>query len=789
MNFKELLKKGIVYLDGAMGTMLMTMGFKDGCPELLNVQRPDIIRKIHEQYLEAGSHIIETNTFGGNRIKLREWGLENRLSELNAAGVALAKEVAKKYGALVAASVGPTGKLVRPVGDFSFDEAYEAFYEQIKILSDAGADIILIETMSVLNEARAAVLAAKTATDKLIMCSMTFDQTGRTLSGTDVETAAVVLSSLGADVVGINCSLGPREMIPLVEKMVKASRVPVFVQPNAGLPVVEGNDVIYPVTPEEYSDSCKLFAQAGASIIGGCCGTTPVHIKEMIEADLNKVNVEINKKTVLASAVKAVYVDDKSPLLIIGERINPTGKKDLAKAIKDGDIFYVIQEGLDQVKAGAEVLDVNVGVPGIDEAKTMVEVVSELQMMVRVPLCIDSSDPHAIEGALKCYQGKALVNSVNGKEDSMNTILPIVKKYGAAVIGLTMDENGIPEKAMDRFNIAKKIVDRALSYGISVEDIFIDCITLTASSNQESVMETIKAIELVKKNLGVKTILGVSNVSFGLPERKKLNAAFLAMAVGAGLDAVIINPAIEEYKHVIKAAEVLAGRDEGAERYILAYGKKSKNDSKVTSVVSGLYESILDGHKAQAVEAVKIELKQRDPLDIIDNIIVPALNEVGARYESGEYFLPQLIKSAAAVQGAFEVIKERFPSAGKNRGKIVLATVKGDIHDIGKNIVKALLENYGYEVLDLGKDVSPQDILDAVVQNNVKLLGLSALMTTSLKAMEETVKLIKSNTECKIMVGGAVVTEDYAKSIGADFYGKDAMEAVKIAQKIWQCKI
>lgn len=785
MNFKDLINGGIAYLDGAMGTMLMAMGFKDGCPELLNVQNPDIIRKIHEQYLDAGAQIIETNTFGGNRIKLREWGLENRLVELNTAGIMLAKEMAQRYGALVAASVGPTGKLVQPVGDFSFDEAYETFYEQIKVLSEAGADIILIETMSVLNEARAAILAAKAATDKPVMCSMTFDQTGRTLSGTDVETAAIVLSSLGVDAVGINCSLGPREMIPLVQKMVKVSRVPVFVQPNAGLPTVEGNNVVYPVTPEEYSDSCKLFAQAGASIIGGCCGTTPMHIKKMVQSGLNKVTVEVNKKTTLASAVKSVQIDDKSPLLIIGERINPTGKKELARAIKDGDIFYVVQEGLDQVKAGADVLDINVGVPGIDEARTMVDVVSELQMMVRVPLCIDSSDPEAIEGALRCYQGKALVNSVNGKEDSMNTILPIVKKYGAAVIGLTMDERGIPEKADRRFDIAKRIVDRALSYGIPIEDIFIDCITLTASSNQESVMETIRAIELVKQNLGVKTILGISNVSFGLPERKKLNAAFLAMAIGAGLDAVIINPAIEEYKHIIKAAEVLSGRDEGAERYILAYSKKGKGDSEVITASGTLYESILDGHRAQAVEAVKIELEQREPLEIIDKIIVPALNEVGARYESGEYFLPQLIKSANAVQGAFEIIKERFPSAGKTKGKIVLATVKGDIHDIGKNIVKALLENYGYNVIDLGKDVPPEVILDTVVQNGAGLVGLSALMTTSLKAMEKTVKLIKENTQCKVMVGGAVVTEDYAKSIGADFYGKDAMEAVKIAEKVF----
>uniref|UniRef100_UPI00054D8ED6 homocysteine S-methyltransferase family protein n=1 Tax=Caldanaerobius polysaccharolyticus TaxID=44256 RepID=UPI00054D8ED6 len=787
------MRSGIVYLDGAMGTMLMNMGFKEGCPELLNVQNPDVVKEIHEEYILAGAQIIETNTFGGNRVKLGEWGLEDRLAELNAAGVKLAREAAEKYpGVLVAASVGPTGKLVQPVGDFSFDEAYNAFYEQIKILSDAGADIILIETMSVLNEARAAVLAAKEATDKPVLCSMTFDQMGRTLSGTDVETAAVVLSSLGVDGVGINCSLGPREMVPLVENMVKASRVPVFVQPNAGLPVVDGERLVYPVGPEEYASACRLFARAGVSLIGGCCGTTPAHIKKMVQSGLDMAEVEKrNDITALASAVKTVWLSEKSPLMIIGERINPTGRKELAKALKDGDIYPAIQEGLDQVKAGANVLDVNVGVPGIDEIKTMVDVVLELQAMVRVPLCIDSSNPEAIEGALRYYQGKALVNSVNGQEESIKTILPLVKKYGAAVIGLTMDEQGIPAKAEGRFRIAKKIVDKALKYGISLEDIFIDCITLTASSNQDSVMETIKAIKLVKENLGVKTVLGVSNVSFGLPDRKKLNGAFLAMAIGAGLDAVIINPSVEEYRHVIKASEVLSGRDEGAERYILAYGGKSKRQKDDASAKGeaisdeSLYQSILEGNKAQAIEAVKAELVTKHPLEVIDKIIVPALNEVGDRYESGQYFLPQLIKSAGAVQGAFDVIKEKFPSANESKGKIVLATVKGDIHDIGKNIVRALLENYGYEVIDLGKDVSPEDVLKAVVQSGAGLVGLSALMTTSLKAMEVTVKLIKEKTQCKVMVGGAVVTQDYACSIGADFYGKDAMEAVKIAEKVF----
>lgn len=766
--------------DGGMGTALQKAGLKTGdLPEKFNTQNPDAVLKIHKSYVEAGANIITTNTFGANRLKL---GDDEKVKQAISSGV----ELAKKSGAeLVALDIGPTGALLEPIGSLKFEEAYDIFAQQIKIGAEAGADVVIIETMSDLLEIKAAILAVKENSDLPIIATMTFDSDGRTFLGTDPKTAAVALSSFGVDALGVNCSLGPNELFPVVEEMLKYSKVPVAVQPNAGLPTIENGETVYKITPEEFAAACEKMIDAGVQIIGGCCGTTPEHIKAVADMLKNKkpAKHEIKSYTAFTSARNTVILDGENSA-IIGERINPTGKKKLKEALRNQDYDYVINEAVSQQESGADVLDVNAGLPEIDETQTLKRLVREIQAVSSLPLQIDSSDPVAVEQAVRIYNGKPIINSVNGSQESMDTILPIVKKYGTAVVALTLDENGIPQTAADRLEVARKIVNEAAKYGISKDDILVDCLVLTVSTNQSMVKETLKSVSLVKRELGVKTVLGVSNVSFGMPNREAINAAFLAEAFGAGLDMPILNPLSAKYREVIAAHKVINNEDISGENFIAQFGNvQSAPINEPTDL--DLKAIIISGRKALAANATKELLKTENSIDIINNYFIPALDTVGERFEKGTMFLPQLMASAQAVKHGFNTIKDYMGETAATKGKIVLATVKGDIHDIGKNIVKMLLENYGYNVIDLGKDVDPQAVVDTVLKEDVKLVGLSALMTTTVKSMADTITALKeAHADCKVMVGGAVLNPEYAEMVGADFYVADATESAKVAAQI-----
>ena len=675
--------------------------------------------------------------------------------------------------------------MLEPIGTLTFEEAYELYKEQVVAGKNAGADLVIIETMSDLLETKAAVLAVKENCDLPLFVTMTFSEDSRTFMGTSPENMAITLSSLGVDALGVNCSLGPNELLGTVERICKVATVPVIVQPNAGLPKVIDGKTVFEVTPDEYKDAISKMIDMGVQIIGGCCGTTPDHIKAVKELTLTKelVKREVSPVSAVTSGQREVILT--SGTAIIGERINPTGKPRLKEALRNLDFDYIVSEAVNQQNAGADILDVNAGLPEINEPEVLKAVVKKLQSITPLPLQIDSSNAKAVEDAVRVYCGKPIINSVNGKQESMDEIFPIVKKYGASVVALTLDESGIPETAEGRFKIAEKIVKEAEKYGIPKSDIFVDCLVLTASTNQSQVMETLNAIKLVKQKLGVKTVLGVSNVSFGLPSREVLNATYLAAAFGAGLDMPILNPLSKEYQKIVSAFKVLNNEDKGAEKYI---GEFSEVATESVASVQGMdiKSIIINGLKGSAEDAVKELLKTKAPLEIINEEFIPALDIVGGKFEKGEMFLPQLMASAEAVKVGFELLKSEATDTSK--GTIVVATVKGDIHDIGKNIVKMLLNNYGYNVIDLGKDVAPELIVDAAKKYNAPLVGLSALMTTTVKGMEDTIKLLKEeNVPCKVMVGGAVLTEEYAKMVGADYYAKDALEAVKIAGKVFSC--
>ncbi len=789
--FRDLLKKEFVILDGGMGTMLQQAGMPMGAiPELLNITDKDMVLGVHKKYIDAGSDIIYANTFGANRYKLEH--CDCSVAEIIGAGVANAKELCKDTGTLVALDIGPIGQLLEPTGYLSFEEAYDIFKEQI--IAGKDADLVVFETMTDLMEVKAAVLAAKENSDLPIMCTMTFEENGRTFTGCSVSAMALTLEGLGVDAIGINCSLGPKELLPVVEELSKWTTLPIVVKANAGLPDPVTNT--YNVTPEEFAGYVKDMLKFGVKIIGGCCGTNPEFIaavKKMLECE-KFVSVPKNIPAAVCSATNTVVINQPR---IIGERINPTGKKLFKEALMNNDMDYILNQAIEQVNGGADILDVNVGLPGIDEKTMMIRTVKELQGVVDLPLQIDSTIPAVLEAALRVYNGKPIVNSVNGEEKSLEAVLPLVKKYGAAVVGLTLDENGISKSADERFNVAKKIVDRALSYGIRREDIFIDCLTLTASAEQECVMETLKALKRVKEELGVRTVLGVSNISFGLPDRELVNHNFLTMALTYGLDLPIINPNVASMTGAVRAYKLLTAIDKDSVEYIAAYNAaKAKSGNEVQEAgakkdVSGmtLMEAVEAGLKNEGAKITAKLLCEKDSMEIVNEMLIPALDKVGTQFEQGKIFLPQLILSAQVAQAAFEEIKTYMAGKGSDtvsKGTIVIATVKGDIHDIGKNIVKVLLENYGYNVIDLGKDVDYQDVVDAVVKYDAKLVGLSALMTTTLVSMEETIKLIKANNlDCKIVVGGAVLTPDFAKRIGADFYAKDAKESVDIAKKVF----
>ena len=768
--------------DGGMGTALQKRGLKSGeLPELLNLTDPETVLDIHKQYVKAGCDIVTANTFGANSLKLKS---DEKTAEVIEAGVALAKKSGAEYTAL---DIGPTGALLEPIGSMTFEQAYDIFAVQVKAGAKAGADLVIIETMSDLLEIKAAILAVKENSSLPIIATMTFDSDGRTFLGTDPETAAITLSSLGVDALGVNCSLGPQELLPIVKRMIPFSKVPVAVQPNAGLPSIENGETVYKITPEDFAYHCAEFAKEGALILGGCCGTTYEHIAALkcVLSELKPVEFKEKSYTAFTSGRNAVILTGENSA-VIGERINPTGKKKLKEALRNKNYDYIINEAVTQQENGADILDVNAGLPEIDEVQTLKALVKEIQAVSPLPLQIDSSDPAALEGAVRIYNGKPIINSVNGSEESLNTVLPIVKKYGTGVVALTLDEKGIPETAEGRLEIAKRIIGKAEKMGISKDDILVDCLVLTVSTNQSMVKETLKAVSLVKKELGVKTVLGVSNISFGMPQRETINAVFLAEAFGAGLDMPILNPLSAKYREVIAAHKVINNEDIAAEKYIAEYSQKPAAPEQAQKQeeydIKGI---IISGRKARAADAVKKLLKNENPIDIINKYFIPALDTVGGCFESGTMFLPQLMASAQAVKCGFEVIKEHMGSTAPTKGKIVLATVKGDIHDIGKNIVKMLLENYGYDVIDLGKDVDPKLVADTAVKNGVKLVGLSALMTTTVKSMAETISALRAaGSECKVMVGGAVLNKEYADMVGADYYVSDATESAKVAAQV-----
>ncbi len=852
-DFRKLLReKGYIIFDGAMGTMLQAAGMKMGeIPEVLSVTSPELLVSIHEKYLNSGADVIYANTFGANRYKLEDCTIS--LKEIITAGICNAKKACEnvKPEAMVALDVGPIGQLLEPTGTLSFEEAYDIYAEIVKAGSDAGADLVVFETMTDLLEVKAAVLAAKENSELPIVCTMTFEQNMRTFTGCSVSAMALTLEGLGVDAVGVNCSLGPKELEPVIAELSRWTRLPIVVKPNAGLPDPKTNE--YDLTAEDFTEFMKELRKYGIKVFGGCCGTNPEFIRllsEMLaqcgnpQGKLSAADKDI--PAAICSATRTVAVTEPR---IIGERINPTGKKLFKEALINGDIEYILNQALEQVRAGADILDVNVGLPGIDEKEMMITAVKSIQSVVDVPLQIDSTIPEVLDAALRIYSGKPIVNSVNGEDESIANVLPLVKKYGAAVVGLTLDANGIPKKAEDRFAIAEKILDRALSYGIPREDVYIDCLTLTASAEQEGVAETLKAVHRVKTELGLKTVLGVSNISFGLPNRVLVNHIFLTMALQNGLDLPIINPNIEEMTGAVRAYKLLAGIDKNSVDFIKAYANMPKivtpsaartagsadsimgksgaasalggagadktagsagadntagstgfgtaTDGKSAFYVSGaegdgkaaLYEAVISGLKSEGTTITEKLLETVDSMEIINEVLIPALDKVGDGFEKGTMFLPQLIMSAAVAQNAFEVIRKHMAknsdAAPVSKGKIVIATVKGDVHDIGKNIVKVLLENYGYDVIDLGKDVPYQAVVDAVIKYDAKLVGLSALMTTTLVSMKETIELIHGNgLDCKIMVGGAVLTPEYAKEIKADYYAKDAKESVDIAKRV-----
>ncbi|NCB28701.1 MAG: homocysteine methyltransferase [Clostridia bacterium] len=786
MDIRKLLGTRVVFFDGGMGTLLQERGLEPGgLPELWNIEHPEVLTEIHRAYRQAGADIATANTFGANRLKLA--GSGHDAAALIAAAIANARAAMGADG-LVALDIGPTGKLLQPLGDLSFDDAYAAFADMVKAGAAAGADLILIETMSDAYELKAAVLAAKENCDLPVFATVVFDEKGKLLTGGNVPGVVALLEGLGVDALGVNCGLGPVQMAPFVSDLLRYASVPVIVNPNAGLPKFENGQTTYDIDADTFAKTLREFAEQGAWVLGGCCGTTPDHIRALHAACAPIAPQPITQKddTIVTSYARAVIAGN-SPL-IIGERINPTGKSRFKQALRDGDINYILGEGFAQQDSGAHILDINVGLPEIDEPDMMVRVMREVQAVIDLPLQIDTSNTVAMERALRYYNGKAMVNSVNGKRENMEAVFPLVAKYGGVVVGLALDEGGIPQTAEGRFAVAKKIVETAATYGIPKKNIVIDVLCMTVSADRYGAVTTLEALRRVREELGVKTILGVSNISFGLPQRPQINATFYTMALQNGLDFGIINPNSEDMMRAYHGYRALAGIDENCTEYITQYGNAPKAAATTEKADMTLGEAIEKGLQERAHVAATTMLETQQPLEIIDGELIPALDRVGKRFETGELFLPQLLMSAEAAKAAFEVIKLHLSQHGgaqQKRGKVILATVKGDVHDIGKNIVKVLLENYSFDVLDLGKDVDPQLIVDTALREDVRIVGLSALMTTTVPSMAETIRRLRQDKpDCKIMVGGAVLTQEYADMIGADCYSKDAMGSIHFAQKV-----
>lgn len=762
----------ITYFDGGMGTML---NLKAGeLPELLNINDPERVYAIHKAYADAGCNIISANTFGANRFKY------DNVDEIVKSAVKNAKRTGKK----VALDIGPTGKLLKPMGDLDFEECVDIFADVVKAGRDE-ADLVLLETFGDLYEIKAAMLAVKENCDLPLVVSMIFDEKARLLTGADVRTACAVVEGLGADAIGFNCGLGPKQMIPLVEELEKHASIPILVMPNAGLPESVNGETIFNVDPDEFASYMTQIAKMGVSYLGGCCGTTPAHLKAMIEAtkDIEDKVPEFKNETIVASYSKSV---DLSEGAVIGERINPTGKKLMKEALRNKDMDYVLRQGITQTEAGAHILDVNMGLPEIDEKEMLCSGVYELQSVLPVPLQLDSGDAEAMEAALRLYNGKAMINSVNGKEKSMKEVFPLAKKYGGVVVCLCLDEDGIPSTAQGRIAIAKKIIKRAAEYGIDKKNLAVDALVMTISTDTNNAIETLNAVDYIRNTLGVNTVLGVSNISFGLPNREAVNTAFYTLAMSRGLSAGIINPNSRPMMNAFFSYKALAGKDESCQEYI-----KSAVDTEIVQKTENLdlKTAIIKGMKEESARCAKKLLENTESLIIINDYIIPALDVVGDGFEKNTIFLPQLLMSADSAKAAFDEIKAHFVMSGAEQvkgEKIIIATVEGDIHDIGKNIVKVLLQNYGFDVMDLGKDVKCEKVLEEAQKNNVKLVGLSALMTTTVPNMEKTIKLLHDNTDAKVFVGGAVLTRDYAEMINADFYAKDAMESVRIAQEFFE---
>lgn len=801
MRLLEEMEKRILFVDGGMGSLLQERGLKPGeLPGNWNITHPEDLVRIHREYLDAGADIITTNTFGVDRLKF-DGKKEYDAGDVIRAAVENVKTAITQSGreAFTALDIGPTGKLLKPLGDLSFEDAYETFKEIVIAGEAAGADLVLIETMSDSYETKAAVLAAKENCSLPVWATVTFDAKGKLLTGGNVESVTALLEGLRVDALGVNCGLGPVQLKAIIRELVQVASVPVIVNPNAGLPRSEGARTVYDIDADRFSLEMREIVEIGARIVGGCCGTTPEHIRKTVEQcrDLTPAPVEKKKRTVISSFAKAVLID-RDPVLI-GERINPTGKSKFKQALKDHNLEYILREGVTQQDHGAHVLDVNVGLPEIDEPSMMVEVVRELQSIIDLPLQLDTSNPEAMERAMRIYNGKPLINSVNGKQESMEAVFPLVRKYGGVVVALALDEDGIPETAQGRLRVAEKIYNKAAEYGIGPEDILIDALCLTVSADSQGAVTTLETLRRIRDELHGKTILGVSNISFGLPQREIINASFFTMAMQSGLNAAIINPNSEAMMRAYYSYRVLAGLDAQCGTYIQVYsgqvatlgqssGKNQPSPGMAGSETMGLGESIVRGLKERAAAAVTESLVALEPLEVINTQMIPALDHVGKGFEAGTLFLPQLLMSAEAAKAAFEVIKEQMKKSGQvqeKKGAVILATVKGDIHDIGKNIVKVLLENYSYDVLDLGKDVPPETIVETAVKGHVTLVGLSALMTTTVPSMEETIRQLRTHAPwAKVMVGGAVLTQDYADSIGADRYCRDAMASVNYAQEI-----
>ncbi len=807
---KDRLGKELLFLDGGMGTLLQEKGLAPGeLPEMWNVTHPEEIKTIHRNYIKAGSDIVLTNTFGANALKFHsaDCSLENivktsvRLVKEAADETDIAEDAADMTGdrrtVYTALDIGPTGKLLKPMGDLAFETAYEAFREVMIWGEEAGADLIHIETMSDTYELKAAVLAAKENTSLPVFATVIYDERKKLLTGADIPSVIALLEGLRVDALGINCGMGPEQMLPILEDYAKYSSLPVIVKPNAGLPKQRDGQTWYDVDPVEFAGYMEKIVSMGACVIGGCCGTTPEHIKAMTDQcrGMEIVTPTEKEDTIVSSYGKSVFLGIGSK--IIGERINPTGKKRFKQALKEHDLEYIMREGITQQDNGAHVLDVNVGLPDIDETAMMKETVQELQSVVNLPLQIDTVDAEAMEAALRIYNGKAMVNSVSGKQESMDKVFPLIQRYGGVVIGLTLDEEGIPEDADGRIRIAEKIIAEAAKYGIRKKDIVIDALAMTISSEPDGAKVTLETLRRLRNEIGVNTVLGVSNISFGLPARPIINASFYTMAMLEGLSAGIINPSSEDMMKAWYAYHALMNLDTNCERYIGRYGVSEPTPSGREKTAGGssgiqdltLKECIEKGLKEDAGHLTEKMAAGREPLDIINDELIPALNHVGDGFEKGTVFLPQLLMSAEAAKTAFSVLKEKMDKSGAKQekiGTVILATVKGDIHDIGKNIVKVLLENYSFDVIDLGKDVPPEKIVECTLENDVKLVGLSALMTTTVVSMEETIRQLRERVPfCKVMVGGAVLNQEYADMIGADFYGKDAMQSVRYAQELF----